>query len=245
MNLGEFLNIIYDTLGKDAYGGIIQPDKYNNALSFVNSLLTENYAAVKDKNQMWLDDCAPFISVMGDNSTPFMEIDSWGYGVLPDDYEGFLNAQIVTYKNIACNTSDDRTWYIEMLSQAAFKARESSRGNSFRPSLKTPIGTIQEGKYLVRPKGITKVRFTYMRSPATPYFDYDINQSTGLPVYLPPGALHDGTNPNYPAGTPSLSVEFEWPQTTHETVIFNALIKYFTVNIRDFEIMQIEQPTKP
>lgn len=55
-----------------------------------------------------------------------------------------------------------------------------------------------------------RITFTYIREPIQPVFDYDI--VNGIPVYLPPGTVHTN-NSVQNVGTPSLSVEFEYPES--------------------------------
>jgi len=95
----------------------------------------------------------------------------------------------------------------------------------------------------VRPAGINSILFTYMRSPVTPYWDYDISASSGLPVYLPPGSMHDGTNPLTPSG-PSLSTTFEYANSAVDAVI-QKLVEYISLSTRNqfgAETVKINKP---
>jgi len=48
--------------------------------------------------------------------------------------------------------------------------------------------------------------------------------------YLPPGTYHQNSSVE-PVGTPSASVEFEWPESVTYNLV-ELIVKYFTINIR-------------
>jgi hypothetical protein len=81
---------------------------------------------------------------------------------------------------------------------------------------------------LLRPIGIEAVTFTYLRRPTDPVFDYDIVDTEIF--YLPPGTYHQNSSVE-PIGTPSASVEFEWPESVTYNLV-ELIVKYFTINIR-------------
>ena len=234
MNLGVIYDTVLAELGKDTYGGLISVDVFNLAVDKVNLDLTEQYIQVVGQNQNITDDVRQFVETLGDSESMPLELDSYGYSVLPDDYVRFISAKYTQFYNNNC-TSAAKERPIEMLEYAHFQQR--LRAGMYAPSLKRPIATIQNEKLFVRPLGIPNVEFTYFRTPSTPFYDFDIVTATNQPVYLPPDTVHGsiaGTTvqSGFVAGDPSLSVEFEW-DTPLETTIVNALTSWFRMNIKD------------
>jgi hypothetical protein len=235
MNLGDIYNQVQALLGKDTYGGLVSPETFNLAIEKVNDDFTYVYIQAVEDNQVISDDVLPFIVTLGDSGSLPLSIDSFGYGTLPDDYVRYLSSLHVQYYNSNCTTATQKIRPIEMLNQAHFNMR--LRTGMYFPTLSRPVATLQNDKVLVRPQGITEIVFTYFRQPAQPVFDFDIITASGQPIYLPPGELHGsiaGTtvNPDFTAGDPSISVEFEWPEQL-DTKIVDTLVAYFRVNIKD------------
>jgi hypothetical protein len=77
------------------------------------------------------------------------------------------------------------------------------------PEENDPILVTRNDKYFIYPY-MPRITFTYIREPIQPIFDYDI--INGVPVYLPPGSVHVN-NTVAASGDPSLSVEFEYPES--------------------------------
>jgi len=97
------------------------------------------------------------------------------------------------------------------------------------------------------------VTMTYLRKPATPFFDWCIDNSRGIAVYMPVGSnihLNDGlipclyvggveklqnvSHPSYNnVGTyNSLSVELEWPARVHHK-IYNRILAAMGITMGD------------
>lgn len=221
-------------LGKDTYGGLISPPVFNRGIDKINLDLTEQYIQIVDQNQNITDDIRQFVKTLGDNLYAPLDINTYGYGELPSDYVRYIDAAYSLFYNDNCSTVAKRV-PIEMLSRGHFQQR--LRAGMYYPTAAKPIATIQNERILIRPQGVTQIEFTYFRTPATPYFDYDIVTASGQPIYLPPGYVHgeipDTTvNPDFTAGDPSLSVEFEW-DVPLETSILNNLASYMRMNIKD------------
>jgi len=249
MNLNEILDQVYNKIGKDAYGNLITPDIYNQALDYVNTAKMNDYLEVYEEDQEITDNLRPFIVTLGDNDSTPLPLDSYGYGILPSNYLRYGKASRYDYEN---TPTGSRLIYrhIEMLSNKDFAYRLST--SLFSPSLARPILTIQNEKLLVRPQGIQTINLTYVRYPLVPFFDYDIISATGMPYYLPPGTEHDDTatltcNPNFSPGNPSISVEFEWYDDIHVDLV-NELTKYFMINLKDLNslgVLEIEKGLMP
>lgn len=249
MNLNDILNQVYNKIGKDAYGNLITPDIYNEAIDYVNMAKMNDFLQVYEEDQEITDNLRPFIVSLGDNNSTPLPLDSYGYGILPSDYLRYGKASRYDYENTATG-SNQIYRHIEMLSNKDFSYRLST--SLFSPSLARPILTLQNEKLLVRPQGIQTINLTYVRFPAVPFFDYDIISASGMPFYLPPGAEHDNTatltcNPNFSPGDLSISVEFEWYEDIHIDLV-NELTKYFMINLKDLSslgVLEIEKGLMP
>lgn len=249
MNLNEILDQVYSKIGKDAYGNLITPDIYNQALDYVNMAKMNDFLEVYEEDQEITDNLRPFIITLGDNGSTPLAIDSYGYGIFPDDYLRFGRASRYDYENTPTGSTQIYR-HIELLSNKDFSYRLST--SLFSPSLARPIVTLQNEKLLIRPQGIQTINLTYVRFPAVPFFDYDIITDSGMPYYLPPGTQHDNTatltcNPNFSPGDPSISVEFEWYADIHIDLV-NELTKYFMINLKDLNslsVLEIEKGLMP
>lgn len=249
MNLDEILNQVYNKIGKDAYGNLITPEKYNEALDYVNIQKINDYLELYEQDQEIADNIRQFIVTLGDNNSTPLTLDSYGYGVIPSDYLRYSRSSRYDFLNNDAG-SELEYRHIEMLTNKDFAYRLST--SLYKPSLARPICTIQNEKILVRPQGIPAINFTYVRYPLTPVYDYDIITLTGMPYYLPPGATHQNTatltcNPNFTPGDPSISVEFEYYDDVHIDLV-NELTKYFMINLKDLNslsVLEIEKGLMP
>lgn len=249
MNLNDILNQVYNKIGKDAYGNLITPDIYNEAIDYVNIAKVNDFLEVYEEDQEITDNLRPFIVTLGDNGITPLPLDSYGYGILPSDYLRYGRASRYDYENTP--TGSNLIYrHIEMVSNKDFSYRLST--SLFSPSLARPVATIQNQKILVRPQGIQTINLTYVRFPNTPVFDYDIITDSGMPYYLPPGTTHENTatltcNPNFLPGDPSISVEFEYYDDVINDII-NELTKYFMINLKDLNslgVLEIEKGLMP
>lgn len=225
MNLGEILDKVYNQLGKDQYGGYITPRNYNEAIKWVNLEQINDLLKVFEEKREITDDLLPFVTTIGDSGTTPIPVDSFGYYEFPEDYYYYVRSYTSQFDN-ACAGATEKVRPIEFLNQADFGYRIGTE--IMAPSLDRPISAIQNNKMLLRPIGIEAVTFTYLRRPTDPVFDYDIVDTEIF--YLPPGTYHQN-NSVAPIGTPSASVEFEWPESVTYNLV-ELIVKYFTINIR-------------
>jgi hypothetical protein len=247
MNLAEILEQVYLKLGKDAYGNMITPDSYNEAISYTNLEILNNFLAVLEQDEEITDNLRPFIITVGDNETAPLQPDSYGYVTLPDDYIRYVRSAKFDYFT-EDGTTELQYRHIEMLPNKDFVYRLTTK--LFSPSLSRPICTIQNSKLLVRPQNIPYVVFTYVRMPYTPVYDYDFVAETGLPIYRAPGSIHTTgvaneyiLRPGFDEGDPSISVEFEWTPDVHNDLV-NILFKYFAINLKDFNSLSVSEIEK-
>jgi len=225
MNLGQIYSVVQAQTGKDQFGGYIAPDRFNDALSYVNYQLLNKYADVIEATSEISDDLIPFIVTMGDNETVPMDITSYGYGQLPDDFVKQIRAHVYGYNNLNCSTSERVPYMVTILPNDKFNGRIARRGVMLKPNLKYPIATIQNGKLYVQPTGYTKCIFTYLRQPVTPVFGYTIVDDE--PIY-----------------DPTTSVELEWPEQVHNAFT-EMVVDYFAITFRSEFNLQTANPDKP
>jgi len=229
MNLQEILNNVYTSLGKDQYGGYITPESYNEAIRYVNQEQINDLLKVFEEKREITDDLIPFVITKGDSGSTPLRQDNFGYVNLPDDYWYYIRAHFLTFDSDSCDTFSVEPRPIEFLNQADFGYRIGT--NILKPTVKHPIAAIQNNKWLVQPVTTNGIVFTYLRKPNDPNYDYDIVD--GEIVYLPPGTFHAD-------GSPSTSVEFEYPDSVHLNLI-QLIVKYFSINIRsEFNLQTLE-----
>lgn len=232
--LGEIVNDLFIRSGKDFRGGFITPYKLNNGgLRTVNQRKMNQLVDFFEKNQEVTSDLQPFIKTLGSPQYPALAFTpvlasnpaQGGYADIPEDF--WYEARS-SYKRIVTNGCDADYQYrtVNFVSQHEFDAiMYNSITNPTVDLLNNdPVMIIQNDKFFVYPY-IRRINFTYIKEPRTPYFDYDI--ISGMPVYLPPGDVHVNDSV-LPAGTPSLSVEFEYPESCVDSLT-DMLKTYFGI----------------
>jgi hypothetical protein len=216
-NLGQIYDELLFRAGKDLRGGFITPDDFNRAIKIVNQRYLNTLVDNFEKDREITSDLQPFIKTLGSPQYPALSFtavlagrpERGGYATIPADiwYEASSS-----YLEILNNNCSYETNYrsIEFVSQHQFDARMRSSITSpvDNPQENDPILVTRNNQYFIYPY-MTRISFTYIREPIQPVFDYDIN-TNGVPEYLPPGSIHT-TGPNL--GDPSLSVEFEYPES--------------------------------
>lgn len=236
MNLGEIVGYANLKLGKDYQGGYISPDQLNDfLLEAVNSEMINRYIKVYERDRVITDDIRPFVITLGDNTVPPLPIDGYGYATLPADYIGYTDVRVNTYVSTSCSTAELKPRMVEMLNRDRFNYRVTS--GVLKPRHNNPIGTIQNDQLWVQPAEYPSCVFSYIRKAAQAYFDYDIVNDDV--VYLPPGTVHANSSVQA-TGSPSLSVEFEWPDQVDEE-LGDMLVKYYATNFRsEFNLQSLD-----
>lgn len=225
MNLGQIIDYVTEVLNKDQYGGYVSPQTTNTLLPFVNIEKMNQLVKVFEDTREISRDLQPFVITLGSSDYPPITLDSYGYGEYPDDYYYLARGGYAQYLN-NCTGYTVNTRMVLFIDQQDFAYRMSTA--LLAPTVDEPIAVDENGKFLVRPQGIQSVVFTYLKTPATPYYDYDIID--GMVVYLPPNEVHVNSSV-LPAGTPSLSVEFEYPIACVDDIA-NLLIQAYSKKIR-------------
>jgi len=225
MNLGDIYTHALELLGKDQYGGYLSPQDLNNLLPWVNVEKLNQLIKVFEEKQEISRDLMHLIVTAGSPDIPAIPLDTYGYGEYPSDYYYTARGSSSQFFN-NCGGYTEEVRMVQFLNQQDFNYRIST--SLLYPTLAEPIAVDENDKFLVRPKGISAVALTYVKLPATPYFDYDI--IGGLPVYLPPNEVHVNSSV-LPVGTPSESVEFEFPQAVYPDLA-NLIVQATAIKIR-------------
>ena len=225
LNLGDIYTRVLEILNKDQYGAYVTPTNFNNTGAWVNINKMNQLLKVFEEKREISRDLQPFIVTNGSPDYPAITLDSYGYGEYPSDYYYFARSSYMQYLN-HCGGFSTNARMVQFIDQADFNYRISTE--LLAPTVDNPIAVDENGKFLVRPLGIQSVSFTYVRNPATPYFDYDLID--GVVVYLPPNEVHVNSSV-FPVGTPSLSAEFEYPLACYDDLA-NLFIQDFSKKIR-------------
>lgn len=236
MNLGERYNIVLDLMGKDQYGGYMSPFEYQNAINFyVQQDYLDALVRLFENTRENSVDLWPFFKTLGDSNNPPLAVTAegiGGYATKPSDFYYFARSEFYAFLN-NCSGFTTSPKMMLWLDEAAFSDRITTE--LLYPTTREPVATIQNDKIFVVPY-VPSLRFTYLRKPADVYFDYDI--VSGTIVYLPPGTVHTNSSVQ-PIGTPSLSVELEWPASA-DNEITRRIIQYQGRTIQSPVDMTIE-----
>jgi hypothetical protein len=245
-NLGQIYSDLLFRAGKDLRGGYITPDTFNKAINAVNQRYLNTLVDNFEKNREVTSDLQTFIKTLGSPQYPALAFtpvlqgrpERGGYATIPADLWYQANSSYLEVLNVNCGYETNYR-SVEFVSQHEFdaKMRNSITSPVDNPQENDPVIVTRNDKYYIYPY-ITRITFTYIRTPEVPYFDYDI--INGIPVYLPPGEVHT-TGPN--TGDPSLSVEFEYPESCVDHLI--EMIKtYVGIGNQDQWDIQTQMPSK-
>lgn len=245
MNLAELLKYVNAKLNKNQSGNITNMDRFNTFLDSANILLfnmkaglPEDYRPGQVLTQSALDisqivsEDLRFCRVRLGGNTPPLKV-HFGFARIPEDF--------IRLGSIIFKYTDDNDEVHETPVEVIFDNDWGVRLNSeiMKPDYESPIARFGSDLIEVRPKGVSKLDLTYYRLPKTPYFDYTIKND--VPVYLPPNGKHDGTVK--PEGTPSASVELEWPENIH-LQFARIVANEFSVTIKDQFVYQDTEKSK-
>ncbi len=225
-NLGDIYNQTVFLLGKDKIGGYVSPERFNDAIEYVNTsylnLLVSQFELTKEVSNSLRN----LIKRLGGAMNPPITLDAYGYGDIPSDLRYEVRSSYNQFYNQTCgSTRQYRS--VEFVSQAEWDHRHDVE--MYHPTNEEPIWCFEGGKIRVSPV-LPSFEFAYIRFSAVPFFDYDIID--GEPVYLPVGAVHANDLSGQAVGSPSRSVEFEFPIEDYVTLV-QMLVRYFAVGNRE------------
>ena len=232
--LDDVLQIVRQQLNVSQVSGRITVTQFNRALRHVIVSLHNDLVRKMEMDQEVSDDLRPFVVTLGSGLVPPLTVTN-GQAELPEDYERL----VVSHRKYAepsaqCGTPQEiKTAIIRFYPTSKFYYRLSS--TLFAPTRKRPIFTHENRLITVAPSDITSIGFSYIRKPAIPFYDFII--TGGAQVYLPPGAIHNGTNPAAVNGTPSRSVEIDFeagmiPEIVNRLVAFMSVPKEAQLQIQ-------------
>ena len=224
MNLGNIYDQVLLQLGKDQWGGYVSPQNFNELAGKVLTIKLNQLIERFEVDRQLSTDLNTLIKTMGEADSLPMQFDTYGYSPIPDDYFYFARAEYNELTN-TCGNVVSKLRMVELLDQADFNARIVTSLKF--PTTRQPIMTVQNDKFRILPV-VPNINFTYVKLPTTPFFDYDI--INGAPVYLPPNEVHVNSSV-LPIGTPSESVEFEFPQNVYPDLV-NIFVKEYAIKIQ-------------
>lgn len=214
MKLDEIRDYLNSETRKDKTGGYLKPSVYQSILNKTNLWMFNTKMDSYEADQLNTDALRPFVVTIGDGDTNMIaKVD--GYFPLPSDYRHLSSLRVVQASNVengVCQGVVVEGRNIPVLNDDQFNVRRNS--SMLKPTVRRPIGTIQNDKLKILPDNYTHLGLTYVRKPVQPFFDWTLpNLLEPYIEYLPPGSFHNGTV--LPNGTPSRSVELEWPEQVH------------------------------
>jgi hypothetical protein len=250
MNLQEIFDFVNLKTNKNQSGNTLNPDRFNTALNAVNIDffklkygLPEEYVPGRSlPRQSWettvkiTDDLSIHKVLMGGLLSMPLQVDSNGYAEKPNDY---VHVSSMGYKKpvTVSGKTLEEIKVIDLLTDDQWNPRLSN--SITKPNHDYPVARIIGNKIQFEPKDIKNVEFAYLRMASTPFYDYKIVNDAI--VYLPAGELHDGSV--LPAGTPSRTIELDWPIDNH-TDIANLILGYVSANLRETFLYQDSQNRK-
>lgn len=239
MTLGELYNAVLAGLGKDQYGGYVPVGAgLNNSFpDIINTVIQPDimnaYTKKYEETRQLSVDIRPFIKTLGDPSNPPLPLVPWSanskfsYAQFPSDFWYFSDGQAAEFVNQCGQMSQVYYHSLEWVDRARWDYLTTQKRQF--PTKRFPIASIQNEQIVVCP-ALTRAVFTYLRKPLNIVFDYEIVTGSTV-VYLPPGSVHTNTS-TAPIGTPSTSVELEWPDSVHNEFMTRG-IQWYGRNIQN------------
>ena len=214
MNLEEIKNYIEIKLNKNQNGWVLTPVRYNILLNALNIDYYESKVQDPLKPNTGYEFNKKNIDLMRvfkvSAEIPLVK----GVGLIPDDYRHYSASYFnLYYNNKEKCVVDIDPRKIPYIKDTYLPDRLSSSIQA--PSLDFPVWTLLNNEINVYPKIIKNMVLHYLRKPKTPIYDYWIDNNKVR--YLPPGSFHPNSIVK-PAGTPSQTVELEYPENYHVEV---------------------------
>jgi hypothetical protein len=127
---------------------------------------------------------------------------------LPNDFAGYPEIEAVFV-----SSDGQKRVLVELVTDSEFSVRKYDFLET--PTRDYPITRYLNGKMEILPADINFVDISYLRLPVDPFWDFVV--VSGQESYLPEGQVHNGTGP-MPQGTPSRSVDFDFPLSEREAL---------------------------
>lgn len=222
MTLMEIFSLIKYIVNKDFSGNIITPDTFKDLIKVVNIDLFRHKYGLPEEYQPGRPVPNEYADVTLKNtddlkrfkvSLPNTPVTN---GILPYPTD-YAHRDTLSY-NFSKTINGVATVLpkpVEVLKEAEFSSRNGNYTK--RPTTTTPIGVVRSDGIHVRPITILAVDFSYYRFPATPVFNYQLND--GYITYLP-----------------STSIEYEWPEDEIMTLT-KMILSYIGINLREDSVI--------
>ena len=155
---------------------------------------------------------------------PVLTVDANGRMTIPEDYVYVTSIIYEEVKNTDCGpTATQRS--VERIDNDKWANRLSS--SIKKPTKKYPVCIFYDKDYvLFEPKDLGKVKFTYIRQITPPFWNYQIDPTTEVPLYNPVG-----------------TIDIELPE-----ILLNDLARlvlgYMGINLREQELSQYAELIK-
>lgn len=246
MTLDQIKEQVQDMFNKTAGGGTLPARLFNSAMRFAVEMFTRKECGLEEnenpngpyyqKTRQVTDAVAPLMITLGENGNPYLLIASNGYAEYPEDFFLFSSQSYVKMTNTTSGSQIEEKEIVDMTDEQFTNRLRSVRK---APTLERPISTTRNGKLRYAPEGLKRAKFTYLRKPVYPIWDFTIVGNNQ--VYLPPGGVHDGSNLS--VGTPSNSVEVEFHDKYHQDIA-NYAYNYLARNLKRPEAVQLSDKQK-
>jgi hypothetical protein len=215
MTVGQIWYYVVEQMLKDFSGGYVRPEVFNRILEAVNLEFFNTEYDKYERTQEITDNLRPLVVTLGDGDNQEVPVVN-GYIDFEEDYFHLSSLRLlqIVQTDGDCGDKVQRIWHdCEILTDDQFNVRRGSR--LLAPTYKEPVATVQNNKIRVLPEGFSLASITYLKKPVTPVLDYIVLDQFSSPrvEFLPAGEVHDGSV--LTAGTPSRTVELEWPEQVH------------------------------
>lgn len=227
MNVGDLYNWMLLEMNRDLIGGFLRPDDFNLVLKAANLNYFDKAYRKYQESQRITDDLRPLMSETFITSAN-------GRFVLPSGYQHtdtISTATITPGENCGDEAAMSST-SITVVTNDEFTAMLSDYLT--KPTIKHPLATIRSNYIEVEPSSINRVKLWYLKIPAVPFFDYNLD-GFGNIVYLPEGGTHNGSV--LPVTTLSRTVQFEYGGQALEAIKEDLLVQA-SKRTRDSFILQ-------
>jgi hypothetical protein len=223
MTLYEMYTLIELILNKDFAGNIWSPDRFKQLIKVVNIDKYKKKFGLPEEYQPGRPIPREYVEITLKNADDmkafkkFVSNTACPAGLLPYPSDYAHRDQITYNRDTTINgVVVSVPKQVEILRETEWTARRSNYTKA--PSTKHPIAVMRSTGIQIEPITITSVDFAYWRWPVEPVFEY--NQFLGYITY-----------------NTASSVEFEWPQDEHTSLV-RMILEYMGVNLREADIIQ-------
>ena len=244
MTLQTFLDYINFITNKDPIGETLTPEQYNTLLPVVNYKYYKRLYGLPEDYQVgmpfskiaWeltqnITDSLRTFKTLRDYKNNPLSVDSNGQASYPDDYFHVSSMRYKKLTNAGCSATE-RWSNVEVVFDNQLGGRLAN--SITNPTKNNPICCFYNTYIQFYPIDLQFVEFTYLRKPATPYYDYYIDTTTEEQVYLAPGTTSPATGAD-PASHVSTSVEFEW-EDSDIIGLAQIMLEELGINLRSEEL---------